>query len=252
MVKFKCLKWLVTNCSILYAITIKHRQFYGSNPKCDAVNIFESMLLMRHISNAIQAANVYTIDIIYNFSFDSIPQDHSEYNSFDTMFDSYFVEIEFGILARNETETFITIRVKSMYSRCLFECEPRVNTMLYGNKTQQRPEETHKMLSTKFIYASFFFYLVQFEISYRQCQRGHECTSECIYVAKATHAREITFHEMPFCDMFAFISLPSSQCSKCALYYNNHCIYNFHFGIQLASYKYIIPIVCLDKPDLNI
>lgn len=99
MVKFKCFKWLVTNCSILYAITIKHRQFYGSKSemsKCDAFNIFKSMVLMRHISHGIawntSNENIH-IDTIYNFSFDSIPQDHNAYNSFDTMFDSYLLKL---------------------------------------------------------------------------------------------------------------------------------------------------------------
>lgn len=78
------LKCLVTNCSILYAITIKHLQFYGWKLEYGAVNIFKSMMLICFLPSTFRrtcdeidffffSRYENTFDTIYNFRFDSIP-----------------------------------------------------------------------------------------------------------------------------------------------------------------------------------
>lgn len=92
------------------------------------------------------------------FCFDSIPQDHeTEYNSFVTIcFDSHLVKLSFW---KCSCELRLLLLLKR--NQCvLWVIRIREKILLYANKMVhiKRPKETHKILSTKFIYGYIFFF----------------------------------------------------------------------------------------------
>lgn len=104
-----------------------------------------------------------TFDTIYNFSFDSIPQDHSEYNSFDTMFDFHIAENwvwNFAI----EGKHFIAIEPKSM---CVLDKDlkcrmrrPRQKMLFNANKTLHGTARRDTMCFPRNLFMFFFSHLI--------------------------------------------------------------------------------------------
>lgn len=166
------MKWLVTNCSILYAITIKHWLFYGW---CQMWlhSIYSNQMAQIHLGvhctmwwnwlDSIPTRSENTFDTIYNFSFDSIPQDHT----------ANIIHLIASMLSFRIAENWVwnfAKRMKDFYChrteinvcfgyRFRNAIQPRLN-MLYSmliKRYTEWPKETQSAFHQ--IYLCFFFHL---------------------------------------------------------------------------------------------
>lgn len=147
------------------------------------------------------------------FRFDSIPQDHIQPNIIHLL--------QYGSIRIGEIE-FWNVQANwdfyyhwSEINVCFGGKANRENMLLYANKTlHEKAQRDTKCVPPKLF---MFFFPSVFEISYWQC-RFTACIWVCL-CGEATYAREIKFHEMPFCDMLGFICVSHLQQFKLLPYY---------------------------------